>query len=96
MSQCGIPQNGRLVRSFDYVHLEGAFPERKRLKYIDMELIQNTEATCPNCWETISLTLDLSEPEQSYIEDCPVCCKPMVVAFSSSDGELTALSVDAA
>ena len=69
---------------------------RKRLKYIDMDLIQNTEATCPNCWETISLTLDLSEPEQSYIEDCPVCCKPMVVAFSSSDGELTALSVDAA
>jgi hypothetical protein len=39
--------------------------------------------------------LDLSEPEQSYIEDCPVCCKPMVVSYSAADGELDSLVVDA-
>ena len=61
-----------------------------------MDLIESVEATCPNCWESISLTLDLSEPEQSYIEDCPVCCKPMVVSFSSSGGELVQFNVDAA
>jgi hypothetical protein len=59
-----------------------------------MNLLQGHEATCPHCWETISLTLDLSVPEQSYIEDCPVCCKPMLVSYSAADGELDALIVD--
>ena len=59
-----------------------------------MNLIQGHEATCPHCWEAITLTLDLSVPEQSYIEDCPVCCKPMQVAYSAVEGELDALSVD--
>jgi hypothetical protein len=59
-----------------------------------MNLLQGHEATCPHCWETISLTLDLSVPEQSYIEDCPVCCRPMLVSYSAADGELDALSVD--
>jgi hypothetical protein len=60
-----------------------------------MNLIQSEDATCPHCWETITLTLDLSVPEQSYIEDCPVCCKPMIVAYSAHAGELQDLRVDA-
>ncbi len=60
-----------------------------------MNLLQGREASCPHCGETIDLTLDLSVPEQSYIEDCPVCCKPMQVSYSAADGELDALSVDA-
>lgn len=60
-----------------------------------MDLLQGHDATCPHCGETIDLTLDLSVPEQSYIEDCPVCCKPMVVSYSSSDGELADLRVEA-
>jgi hypothetical protein len=58
-------------------------------------LIQGHNVACPHCWETINLTLDLSIPEQSYIEDCPVCCKPMIVSFCSVDGELADISVEA-
>ena len=47
-----------------------------------MNLLQGHDATCPHCWETINLTLDLSVPDQSYIEDCPVCCRPMLVSYS--------------
>jgi hypothetical protein len=54
-----------------------------------MNLIQGQDATCPHCWESINLTLDLSVPGQSYIEDCPVCCKPMVVSYTTADGELS-------
>lgn len=61
-----------------------------------MDFIQGHEATCPHCGEPIDLTLDLSVPEQSYIEDCPVCCRPMAVSYASADGELTALSVESA
>jgi hypothetical protein len=59
-----------------------------------MNLLQGQDATCPYCWETISLTLDLSVPEQSYIEDCPVCCKPMVVSYAAADGELVDFTVE--
>ena len=61
-----------------------------------MNRLQGQDATCPHCWETISLTLDLSVPEQSYIEDCPVCCKPMAVSYAAADGELVDFSVEAA
>jgi len=61
-----------------------------------MNLLQGHEATCPHCWETINLTLDLSVAEQTYIEDCPVCCRPMRVSCTAVDGELDALDVEPA
>jgi hypothetical protein len=59
-----------------------------------MSLRQGQDATCPHCWETINLTVDLSVPEQSYVEDCPVCCKPMLVTYTTADGELAEVSVE--
>ena len=53
------------------------------------------EVSCPYCGETITLLLDLSVEEQSYIEDCSVCCQPMNVAYRVADGELAAVSVEA-
>jgi hypothetical protein len=60
-----------------------------------MILLQGHDVACPHCWQTINLTLDLSVPDQSYIEDCPVCCKPMIVTYSSVGGELAELNVEA-
>jgi hypothetical protein len=53
------------------------------------------EVACPHCGETILLFLDLSVESQSYIEDCSVCCQPMTVSYSASDGELQDLQVEA-
>lgn len=37
-----------------------------------------TEAyTCPCCGEPAEAVLDLSAGDQAYIEDCPVCCRPI-------------------
>ncbi|HEX3603046.1 MAG TPA: CPXCG motif-containing cysteine-rich protein [Steroidobacteraceae bacterium] len=60
-----------------------------------MILVQGHNATCPHCWETITLTLDLSIPGQSYVEDCPVCCKPLIVSYSASNGEVVEFDVEA-
>jgi hypothetical protein len=60
-----------------------------------MNLLETCDVGCPHCGETITLTLDLSVPEQSYIEDCAVCCKPMVVSYVAHDAELTDLRVEA-
>ena len=54
--------------------------------------ILETEVTCPYCWERIDVLLDLSEPEQVYIEDCAVCCHPIEIQVAAEDGILTRLS----
>lgn len=32
---------------------------------------------CPYCFERIEVLLDASAGDQSYIEDCRVCCRPI-------------------
>ena len=32
---------------------------------------------CPYCGEVISILVDCSVEDQSYIEDCEVCCRPI-------------------
>lgn len=44
--------------------------------------------TCPYCWQKISMILDLSVEEQSYIEDCEVCCRPIQIGYLTEDFEL--------
>jgi transcription elongation factor Elf1 len=51
---------------------------------------------CPYCAEATEIVLDLSAGDQSYVEDCQVCCQPMQVSFETDQGELLALSVDRA
>jgi transcription elongation factor Elf1 len=51
---------------------------------------------CPFCAEPMSIVIDLSAGDQSYIEDCQVCCQPMQVTFETDQGELLTLSVDRA
>lgn len=36
---------------------------------------------CPYCWTKISMVFDASSGTRQYIEDCEVCCKPIVVRF---------------
>lgn len=43
---------------------------------------------CPYCWEEISMILDTSIQEQTYIEDCEVCCNPIEVSTNFENGEL--------
>lgn len=43
---------------------------------------------CPYCGEAIELMIDDSvEQRQQYIEDCPVCCRPIDVHVAIKDGE---------
>jgi hypothetical protein len=58
-------------------------------------MLQDTvTVTCPHCWESITLQLDLSAGDQSYVEDCSVCCAPILVNYTVEDGELVDISVD--
>lgn len=50
--------------------------------------------TCPYCWQTVSMILDLSIAEQSYVEDCEVCCRPIQINYAAEDFELMNFSAD--
>ncbi|EAQ98247.1 CPXCG motif-containing cysteine-rich protein [Congregibacter litoralis] len=55
-----------------------------------MEL-QESQVFCPYCGEPLTILLDSEDSDAEYIEDCQVCCQPMVVTLmSESDGSLSA------
>ena len=52
---------------------------------------------CPYCREQISMILDLSsDGDQSYIEDCEVCCKPIQITFKAENSTLASFSASRA
>ena len=54
-----------------------------------MSEICETHISCPYCGESISVLVDDSVPEQSYVEDCQVCCRPIVLDVSVDlDGDV--------
>ncbi len=50
--------------------------------------------TCPHCWEQISMLLDISVREQTYIEDCEVCCRAIEVHYTTENDEVSAFSAN--
>ena len=43
---------------------------------------------CPYCGEIVTILVDDSLPEQEYVEDCQVCCRPIVLHVAiDGDGD---------
>lgn len=41
---------------------------------------------CDSCGEEIVVPIDYAAgSEQTYVEDCPVCCRPMVIRVAIDD-----------
>jgi len=51
-----------------------------------MNTLFEHEISCPYCGETITVLIDCSIEEQEYIEDCQVCCRPIMFKVQSTDG----------
>lgn len=44
---------------------------------------------CPYCGESFASQVDISAGAQTYVEDCAVCCRPIVVVVNvDGEGEL--------
>jgi hypothetical protein len=55
---------------------------------IAMENIHTVRYACPYCWETVETALVPSELPAEFIEDCTVCCHPILLrAGLSPDGQ---------
>lgn len=40
-------------------------------------MLEDIFVDCPYCGELFETVVDLSGGDQRYIEDCPVCCRPI-------------------
>ena len=49
---------------------------------------------CPYCGEPFETLLDLSAGSARYVEDCPVCCRPIELQLATEDdGRLSSLTL---
>lgn len=46
------------------------------------------EIQCPSCGEILGILVDLTQRDHDAIEDCQVCCTPMMVRVRVKDGAL--------
>lgn len=59
-------------------------------------LEEELSITCPYCYESISLLVDCTAGNQSYVEDCSVCCQPIVVDIElTADGDIASVAASA-
>lgn len=45
---------------------------------------------CPWCGERIAVLIDASAGSQDYVEDCPVCCRPISMHLMADDPDAAA------
>ncbi|PSF10757.1 CPXCG motif-containing cysteine-rich protein [Marinobacter fuscus] len=50
-----------------------------------MSALDSVLVQCPYCWETLEVSVDPSVPEQEYVEDCQVCCQPILLTVHLDD-----------
>ncbi len=56
-----------------------------------MSNLQSASIQCPYCWEQIEVVVDCSVRRQEYVEDCSVCCRPIVITVVTSEGEVVSI-----
>ena len=55
-----------------------------------MPILPSLDIMCPYCGEQLEVLVDGSVARQEYIEDCQVCCRPMVLRVEvAHDGTIT-------
>ena len=57
-----------------------------------MQAIESSVILCPYCGESFEIAVDVSAGQQTYIEDCYVCCRPITIDIHVNEqGELSAI-----
>lgn len=59
-----------------------------------MNPIELYETQCPWCGSRLALEIDCSAGDQRYVEDCALCCQPILVSVSLGASDELRLSVD--
>jgi Cysteine-rich CPXCG len=57
-----------------------------------MQFQRETLINCPYCGEPLDVLIDDSSGEQTYYEDCQVCCAPIL--FTLTEDEFGDIQID--
>ena len=58
------------------------------------QALVHSDITCPYCFSSIPVEIDVPGGNQDYYEDCQVCCAPMAVGVQIDDeGEVASVEV---
>ncbi|WP_404368953.1 CPXCG motif-containing cysteine-rich protein [Marinobacter sp.] len=59
-----------------------------------MSALEFASIQCPYCGETLDISVDPSVEDQEYVEDCQVCCQPILIhAVFDEQGRLEVTAV---
>ena len=101
--RAGVPRSATSPAGVDGALMAGDIDRRYGLEPVlepgELEgsdaLERFVELDCPCCGESIALRLDLSAGSQSYVEDCQVCCAPLMISVAVSEaGALREVSAE--
>lgn len=57
-------------------------------------MLESVWLNCPYCGEAFDTDVDCSAGSRRYIEDCPVCCRPIEIGIDvRANGELSGVRV---
>ncbi len=57
-------------------------------------MLESSRIECPYCGESFDIEIDCSAGSDQYVEDCQVCCQPVLVTTRvDPDGTLAGVSV---
>ncbi|NEX22141.1 CPXCG motif-containing cysteine-rich protein [Thiorhodococcus mannitoliphagus] len=52
-----------------------------------MNPIETVTSRCPWCDAPLEIDLDVTAGGRSYVEDCQICCAPIVIEFEFSGAD---------
>ena len=63
----------------------------------NMDLIVPADVQCPTCGEWLTVELDTSQGEDfETVQDCEVCCRPMLLNVRCSPGQVDSVESESA
>ena len=82
-------ENYELDDLFDYAPRPDSRIEEKASDVSTTSTDREGSYTCPSCGENIVVPVDLAGNSQEYVEDCPVCCSPVLLRVAvDEDGDV--------
>jgi hypothetical protein len=54
---------------------------------------RSEKISCPFCGQSFEISIDTSVPEQQFVTDCEICCRPFQVIAECEPGEILSLDV---
>ncbi len=56
-----------------------------------MKSIETVSVPCPYCGEIMELQIDCVDSDLEFMEDCPVCCKPVTITVTLTDSGIASV-----